>query len=136
MNAIQGAADDLRNRRPIWQALSELFLDSDTSCDHNVRVHVLASSPYSIEQLEQILIEEVYPVCRSNLLSPAGVWSGFDGDWLERNVLAGERSMLLRLQVPLTSCRFSVARALIPRWSEWKRLKAEIVEVRKSAGSP
>ncbi|WP_456299285.1 DUF7079 family protein [Methylocaldum marinum] len=72
------AEDDLDHRRPVWDALSSLFLDTDTSLSREWRVKLLASSPYSVEQLEHILVDEVYPICRWNLFSIAGEWAGFD----------------------------------------------------------
>lgn len=52
---IAPAAEDLVSRRPVWEALSELFLDTDRSLLRISRVEVLARSPYSVEQLELIL---------------------------------------------------------------------------------
>jgi hypothetical protein len=57
-----------------------MFLDTDTSLSRRWRVEQLARSPYSIKQLESILIAEVYPICKYNLMSVAGEWAGFDPD--------------------------------------------------------
>ena len=72
---------DLRQRRPVWEALSDLFLDTDVTRTRRWRVRTLAASPYSVAELEQILIDEVYPICHVNLWSVAGVWAGFDQYW-------------------------------------------------------
>lgn len=75
---MKPAAEDLAKRRPIWEALSDLFLDTDISLARKWRVGILATSPYSIEELERILIYEVYPICQWNLLNVAGGWASFD----------------------------------------------------------
>ena len=80
---------DLPHRRLVWEALSDLFLDtelSETMRDGLARQ--LAESAYSADELRIILREEVYPVCKINLLSPAGNWTGFDLDWLQGQILA------------------------------------------------
>ena len=81
---------DVVHRRPVWSALSELFLDtSHSSGDLDRIAKTLAMSPYSLEELDTILLWEVYPPCRSNLFSIAGEWAGFDVDWLESRILRG-----------------------------------------------
>jgi len=52
---MKPAADDLENRRRAWEALSDLYLDTDTSLSRPWRAEILASLPYSLEELEQIL---------------------------------------------------------------------------------
>jgi hypothetical protein len=72
---------------PVWNALSELFLDTKLLHVDRVRIaSVLASSPYSEAKLEQILRFEVTPVLRSNLMSVAGEWAGFDETWLREKL--------------------------------------------------
>jgi hypothetical protein len=94
MAPVLPAAEDLDNRRPVWDALSSLFLDTDTSLSREWRVQLLSASPYSLEQLHHILVDEVYPICRWNLLSVAGEWAGFDLAWLEGRILRRLRSPL------------------------------------------
>jgi hypothetical protein len=77
---------DLVERRPLWEALSTLFLDTDISLDRAYRVRVLAASRFTTAQLESILLDEVYPVCALNLVNVAGVWAGFDLTWLESEI--------------------------------------------------
>jgi hypothetical protein len=78
---------DLDARRPVWEALSAMFLDTDVALDRDWRAQNLAESPYSLEELDAILADEVYPVCKANLMCVAGVWSGFDPDWLQAAIL-------------------------------------------------
>jgi hypothetical protein len=109
---MKSTAEDLVNRRPVWEALSDLFLDTEVSLDRQWRIDVLAASPYSIEELEYILIDEVYPICKYNLLSVAGEWAGFDLAWLEDQIRRRLNSSLRcfhamnlgRIIVPLSDC--------------------------------
>ena len=113
------------NRRPVWDALADLFLDTDTSLARSWRVRMLAASPYSVAELEQILIDEVYPICRSNLWSVAGEWAGFDSHWLEGRILR-------RLQSPLRRVSWlNLGRLTVPRSTEWRLTKHAVEAERK-----
>jgi len=119
---MKHALDDLDHRRPVWEALSDLFLDTDTSLSRSWRIGILAASPYSIEELQQILIDEVYPVCRSNLWQIAGEWAGFDLQWLECRILRRLRSPLRRIFHTL-----SLGRLTVPLSSEWRHTKEGVL---------
>jgi len=74
-------------RLPVWEALSRLFLDIELDeKDYHRISDLLAMSPYSIQEIEDILRFEVYPVLIWNLRSVAGVWTGFDRDWLREQI--------------------------------------------------
>ncbi len=117
---MKSALEDLTNRRPVWNALSSLFLDNDVSLDRSWRVGLLASSPYSMQDIEQILIDEIYPICVHNLLLVAGEWAYFDEEWLE--------SKILSRRIPPNGFTIGrcFARFVISRSSEWRATKAEI----------
>ena len=77
----------IRERMPVWEALSEFFLDTNLQEDDYKRIAgELARSPYSEAQLWEILRFEVYPACHLNLLCVAGEWAGFGDDWLMERV--------------------------------------------------
>ena len=80
---------DLAQRRPVWAALSDLFLDTDVHLFREYNAQILAASPYSLEELDAILREEVSPACAFNLSLVAGEWVGFDPGWLEERILRG-----------------------------------------------
>lgn len=85
---MSATPEELARRRPIWVALSELFLDtelSEATCRAIARD--VRASEYSPEEIQRILWDEVYPVLEANLREPAGVWDGFDTTWLERQIL-------------------------------------------------
>ena len=110
------------NRRPVWEALSTLFLDTDISLLRAYRADILGSSSYSLEEIETILKYEVYPVCSWNLFSIAGEWAGFDPEWLEQRILK-PRSRF-----------WSIGASRIMRSNEWRATRAEI-ERRRQEGS-
>jgi hypothetical protein len=45
---------DIAERRRVWLALSDMFLDTDTALSRAWRVSELARSPYSLAELEDI----------------------------------------------------------------------------------
>jgi hypothetical protein len=92
---MKAARDDLPQRRPVWLALSWLYLDTDLDGQLPALADTLAASPYSLADLENILRRELHPVLQWNLLAAAGVWDGFDAHWLEQQIL--RRRRLLRL---------------------------------------
>jgi hypothetical protein len=113
---------DIVARRPVWEALSTLFLDTDVSLDRAFRARVLAESPYSVAELETILADEVFPVCGWNLFGIAGEWAGFDPEWLEERI-----TKRIRRGVRL---RLGFGHRLI-RWTpEWRATKNEILRLR------
>ncbi len=75
---MKAAVDDLINRRPVWEALSDVFLDADVAPAPAWRAERLAASTYSLAEIEHILIDEVYPIDKENLQGVAGGWTGFD----------------------------------------------------------
>jgi len=80
--------DELIARRPVWEMLSWLFLDTTLDkADHMQIADTLRNSPYGMAELEKILYNEVYPVCIGNTSVPAGAWSGFDSTWLEHKII-------------------------------------------------
>lgn len=82
-------ADDVEGRLPVWQALGELFLDTEPDIEH--LTEVCAESPYALDELDRILFRELWPALSANLFSPAGQWAGWDDDWLVARVLEKAR---------------------------------------------
>ena len=133
-SAVLPAPSDLACRRPVWLALSDLFLDTDVQLlqAHNTRL--LAGSAYSLDELDAILRDEVHPACAFNLCVVAGEWAGFEADWLERRILRGgppPRSRWRRWWRALTLGSL-VPVPLPAEWSDWRaevaRLRAEAVD--------
>ncbi|MEO0374565.1 MAG: hypothetical protein AAF329_08070 [Cyanobacteria bacterium P01_A01_bin.17] len=105
-------SEELEQRSPVWDALSELFLDTERQpYNHQWIANTLAESDYTEEELERILRHEVAPILGTNLLSVAGEWQGFDQNWLVTQILQRSQSRL---------CLPSITGALIVRSDEWK----------------
>lgn len=118
---------ELAHRRPVWEALSDLFLDTDVSLARQWRVDILAASPYVEGELEFILIDEVYPVCKYNLLSVAGEWAGFDPQWLESRILQRASSRWRAFH------SWNLGRLTVPRSTEWRATKSAIRVAREKS---
>lgn len=85
------AGTDLAARRPVWQALSTLYLDTDVRENYAEAAQLCAASPYSLAELQSILLDEVNPVLHSNVWQAAGVWDAFCPDWLCAEILRRQR---------------------------------------------
>jgi hypothetical protein len=112
-------------RLPVWEALSELFLDTELQPDDYERIaRILAASSYKESEIEGILIGEVCPTCKWNMMTVAGEWAGFDRDWLREKVSPrlGKRPGIRSLYVFMN--RWMYAR-------KWNKVRARIVEMRK-----
>jgi hypothetical protein len=62
---MKSPKDDTIDRRPVWKALSELFLDTQlqpSGLDNIAKT--LTESPYTIAEFECILFQEVYPISK------------------------------------------------------------------------
>ncbi len=78
---------DLNERKKVWLALSDLFLDTDITLFYESIATVCAESPYSLSELKAILETEVASVCGGNLSCIAGEWAGLDEAWLINSIL-------------------------------------------------
>ena len=113
---------DIGTRRGVWVGFSELYLDTDPAPAYDCLARILAASPYPLGELRRILLEEVHPVLRGNLLSSAGVWNGFDPDWLCARIAARlARPLWLRLPAGLLAATAKAA---------WRELEPRIARLR------
>ncbi|MEM8655834.1 MAG: hypothetical protein AAGF36_13920 [Pseudomonadota bacterium] len=124
--------DGLSAREQVWVAMSDMFLDSDIAFMLEGPARVLAASPYDIETLDRILLEDVYPICANNLRCAAGIWTGFDAQALRARI--SERNArsypLLRFWIPF---RRRALRSMVPQWPDLKR---QVVALREGARRP
>lgn len=118
---------ELEQRRPVWEALSDLFLDTELQPHEQQWIaNTLAESSYREAELEWILRHEVAPILGANLLSVAGEWAGFDQDWLASRILERAQS---RLRLP------SLTGWLVVRSDEWKLTLDRVIARRSQADS-
>jgi hypothetical protein len=79
---------DLERRRPVWEALADLFLDTELD-DRDYR-HIadrIVASGYTPAEVHSILWDEVFAAVEINLRQPAGECWGVDADWLQERIL-------------------------------------------------
>lgn len=82
-------SEELERRRPVWEAISAIFLDTEIDDAWREQiVNTLRSSGYSESELDNILWAELCPVLHTNLLSFAGEWAGFDMEYVEQSILS------------------------------------------------
>ena len=96
--------EEIERRKPVWAALSDLWLDTELTEDDLHRIAgVMKRSGYVFHKLRDMYLFEVAPVVFPNLLSVAGEWAGFDEEWLfaEVSKRARRRSLSLRVLVKL-----------------------------------
>jgi hypothetical protein len=75
-------------RKPIWLALSELYLDTELSeTDLENIAAVIVEKNLTIAEAKKIDKYEVFPILLPNVLSVAGDWAGFDKDWLFEKII-------------------------------------------------
>ena len=73
---------EIERRKPVWAALSELWLDTELTQDDLQRIAgVMKRSGYSVPQLRDIYLFEVAPVVFRNLFTVAG-----DMGWVRRGM--------------------------------------------------
>lgn len=84
---IMSAEINIEERKPIWIALSNLYIDTELQDnDFKSIARTINDSPYSFEKIKQIDKAEVFPILRYNLLNVSGVWTGFQEDWLVKEI--------------------------------------------------
>ena len=118
---MASASDDPRRRARV--AISELFLDTEIDDQTLARLRdVLRASRLSLPDLDAIYYDEVAPILYRNLSTPAGVWSGFDADWLEQEIQRRRGSGSFRRSLPALGRlrRYLVTRSTI---ADWRRLR-------------
>lgn len=89
LRTMNPPASELQRRRPVWEAISAVFLD--TEIDDRLREHIVATllaSGYSERELDHILWAELCPNLYTNLRSLAGEWAGFDMQELEHRIVS------------------------------------------------
>lgn len=84
MNLLDLSDEALRQRLPVWEALSEFWLDTElTDIQLDWIARAIANSPYSFSEVRSIHNFEVAPAVCVNVANIAGEWAGFDIEWLK-----------------------------------------------------
>lgn len=114
--------DGLTPRQNIWVALSDLFLDTDVTLSFEYIEREILASPFTLEDIDLILRDEVAPVCLFNLYSVAGEWAAFHHDWLIPAIESHLAQPAWRRRMGQRR-RARQLRAMVP---EWPNLRARI----------
>lgn len=72
--------EELARRQPVWEAMTDLFLDTETRWSVPYVARRCAESGYDDEALERIFWAEVFPEAIPNLLQVAGEWGVLELD--------------------------------------------------------
>lgn len=83
------STNEIERRKPVWLAISEFYLDTELDNDDLSRIsNIFKESGYSINELKDIDFFEVSPIVGANLMSIAGIWDGFDQQWLWNEIIS------------------------------------------------
>ena len=113
--------EELETRKPIWDAMQMVWMDTDIETEIEKIVTVCAKSDFALSELEAIYWDEVSPIVKSNMLVPvAPEWAGYDIDWLSGKII--DR---LNNQKPSK-------RRWLSNYSErnWRKIEAAVLEAR------
>ena len=119
---------ELLRRRAAWDALSFLFLDTEVRDALPSAAVTLIEVGYHRNEIEAIFLDEITPVLHSNLKQVAGVWSGFDLDWLASEI--GKRKLPDR---PPTLSRWRRMVLRMRAWPATDELDALLTLVERAA---
>jgi len=86
-------AEEIARRRPVWEAMSDLFLDTEVRFYVPRIARICAATSWSLEQLDRIFWCEVFPLAIGNMLEIAGEWGMLELDETELIQRANEASM-------------------------------------------
>lgn len=79
---------EIEDRKPLWNALSDFYLDTELTADDFKRIaKIFKSSKYNLSQIRAIDKYEVFPVLQPNLLNIAGEWAGFPEKWFYETIV-------------------------------------------------
>lgn len=78
---------DIETKKKLWIALSEIYHDTEITEGALFSIAQTAKMEnVSFKTLYRTNKEEVFPVLFKNLLSVAGVWTGFNQVWLVKKI--------------------------------------------------
>ncbi len=131
MNPPPLSAAELERRRPVWNAMSDVFLDTETRWAMPRIALVLALSRYPIDQLDEIWQDEIIPECAWNIHRVPGEWALFV---LDEEALAaravGKKPLVERI------LGVSVPAFVDEQWRAIKGLRAALLALPPSLRAP
>jgi hypothetical protein len=93
---------DTARRLPIWTAMSEVFLDTETTDDtYRYIAAEIRRSVLTASEAHAIMRDDVAPAFIFNLFGIAGEWTGWQEDFVRERVLVKRDAIGSRLLVRL-----------------------------------
>ena len=124
---------NLEQRKPIWKALSELYLDTELKDYDFIEIaFTFQNSPYSFDEIKSINKYEVFPILCVNLLSSTGIWYEFDEKWLVDKITSR-----LKVKTKINDLFIEVS-YLILSWlciRYWRKLETMYNEIKENPDS-
>jgi hypothetical protein len=117
---------DLERRRPVWDAMSDVFLDTETRWGFPRVALVLLESGYTEEELDAIWRDEIVPECAWNLHQVAGEWASLVLDEEALAARAEGRRPLIERVVPAAP-RGARPDFLVGQWNAIKELRTALL---------
>ena len=112
---------NIEERKPIWEALSKLYIDSELQELDFLHIAIkITKSPYSLCEVKKINKYEVFPVLQKNQSNVAGEWKGFNEEWLVRSILNSLETKNVIKKIRIEGC------FLIFKWMQkdyWGKLE-------------
>lgn len=124
---------NIEKRKPVWVALSEFYLDTELqNSDFRDIAFTILKSPYTFHEVKSINKYEVFPVLQSNLLSAAGLWIGFEENWLIDKITSRLNTKTLLQQIGL-ELRYAMWKWMCRDY--WKKLKKMVNDIEANPDS-
>jgi len=103
--------------------MSTLWLDTELQdYDYEYIARTMIESGYPLDQLELIFTTEIAPICSWNMYSAAGIWDGFDQEWLSEKILSNiwkqEKICFYRWYIKSRLASFLM---VSPIWTDWEK---------------
>ena len=110
---------EIERRLPVWQAMTDLFLDTELdAADYDGIARVLLQSGYPVAELRRIFEQEVTPAFSHNIYAVAGEWAGWDEEFVRERMLESWRPRMSWLRRMLNA---DARRTMAPAWAEVER---------------
>jgi hypothetical protein len=114
---------ELARRLPVWQAMADLFLDTDVL--GVIGIEAIAApcraSGYSLDELRNIFRHEVGPAFSFNAMDVAGEWAMWDPNFVRDRILCVMGSPVRRFGCSL---QYLLAGQLIAE--DWRKIEAAL----------
>ncbi len=116
---------DIENRRHIWVALSDLYIDNELQpFEIQSIAKVFKASSFTLDEIHDINRQDVFPVLKHNLLTVAGIWTGFEEEELIKAIVNHKSSLLSKF---LDKIMFWKMKKMFAK--DWSRINSALDEL-------